>query len=108
MYMKRVRIFVPNNHITRFISGILNTICYITTNLKYITLINKNKYQYIKYKNQYTVGAQSISSKLLKIILVVLSDLEVKKRSKTCYDQTSHSWIQFKQRTWGFINNRLQ
>ena len=34
--------------ITQFGPGLLNTISYITTYLKYITLIMKSKYQYIK------------------------------------------------------------
>ena len=41
-------ICTKNNHITRFGPDLLNTISYITIHLKYITLIMKNKYQYIK------------------------------------------------------------
>ena len=51
MYLKRVRIFTKNNHITRFNPGTLNTIIYITNHLKYITLIMKTNINIKKCKN---------------------------------------------------------
>ena len=41
-------IYTKNNHIICFGPDLLNTISYIATLLKYITLIMNNKYQNIK------------------------------------------------------------
>ena len=44
MYLKRIQIFVPKITILLSSSKILNVISYITTYLKYIVQIMKNKY----------------------------------------------------------------
>ena len=49
MYLKQIHnIFIKNNYGIQFNPNLLNTISYTATYLKYITLIMKNKYQFIR------------------------------------------------------------